>query len=75
MGVFLLGLLDSTGIPMVGGVDLYIVLVAMVDRSQGYLAAAAAIAGSLIGSLIAVSDRAQGRRRVSSPAHLQPSRR
>jgi membrane protein YqaA with SNARE-associated domain len=52
MGVFLLGLLDSTGIPMVGGVDLYIVLVAMADRSQGYLAAVAAIAGSLIGSLI-----------------------
>jgi membrane protein YqaA with SNARE-associated domain len=52
MGVFLLGLLDSTGIPMVGGVDLYIVLVAMVDRSQGYLAAVAAIAGSLIGSLL-----------------------
>jgi membrane protein YqaA with SNARE-associated domain len=52
MGVLLLGLLDSTGIPMVGGVDLYIVLVAMVDRSQGYLAAGAAIAGSLIGSLI-----------------------
>jgi membrane protein YqaA with SNARE-associated domain len=52
MGVFLLGLLDSTGIPMVGGVDLYIVLVAMVDRTQGYLAAGAAIAGSLIGSLL-----------------------
>jgi membrane protein YqaA with SNARE-associated domain len=51
-GVFLLGLLDSTGIPMVGGVDLYIVLVAVLDRSQGYLAAGAAIAGSLIGSLI-----------------------
>jgi membrane protein YqaA with SNARE-associated domain len=51
-GVFFLGLLDSTGIPMVGGVDLYIVLVAMVDRSQGYLAAGAAIAGSLIGSLV-----------------------
>jgi membrane protein YqaA with SNARE-associated domain len=51
-GVFFLGLLDSTGIPMVGGVDLYIVLVAMVDRSQGYLAAGAAIVGSLVGSLI-----------------------
>jgi len=37
---------------MVGGVDLYIVLVAVMDRSQGYLAAGAAIAGSLIGSLV-----------------------
>jgi membrane protein YqaA with SNARE-associated domain len=51
-GVFLLGLLDSTGIPMVGGVDALIVLVAVVNPSQGYLAAGAAIAGSLIGSLV-----------------------
>jgi membrane protein YqaA with SNARE-associated domain len=71
-GVFFLGLLDSTGIPMVGGVDLYIVLVAMVDRSQGYLAAAAAIAGSLIGSLVLFMIARKGgaeyhRRHTSSP--------
>jgi membrane protein YqaA with SNARE-associated domain len=50
--VFLLALLDSTGVPMVGGVDALIVLVAMMSRSQAYLAAATAIAGSLAGSLI-----------------------
>jgi membrane protein YqaA with SNARE-associated domain len=71
-GVFFLGLLDSTGIPMVGGVDLYIVLVAMVDRSQGYLAAGAAIAGSLIGSLVLFLIARKGgeeyhRRHTSSP--------
>ena len=71
-GVFFLGLLDSTGIPMVGGVDLYIVLVAMVDRSQGYLAACAAIAGSLIGSLVLFLIARKGgeeyhRRHTSSP--------
>ena len=43
---------DSTGIPMVGGVDAFIVLVAIVNRSQAYLAAATAILGSLVGSLI-----------------------
>jgi membrane protein YqaA with SNARE-associated domain len=43
---------DSTGIPMVGGVDAFIVLVAVVNRSQAYLAAATAIFGSLLGSLI-----------------------
>jgi membrane protein YqaA with SNARE-associated domain len=43
---------DSTGVPMVGGVDALIVLVAIVNRSQAYLAAATAILGSLIGSLI-----------------------
>ena len=52
MGVLLLGLLDSTGIPMVGGVDALIVLVAVMNPKQGYWAAAAAIAGSLIGSLV-----------------------
>jgi membrane protein YqaA with SNARE-associated domain len=72
MGVFLLGLLDSTGIPLVGGVDLYIVLVAMVDRSQGYLAAGAAIGGSLIGSLLLFWIAYKGgeeyhRRHTSSP--------
>jgi membrane protein YqaA with SNARE-associated domain len=51
-GVFLLALADSTGIPMVGGVDAFIVLVAIMSRSQAYLAAATAILGSLIGSLI-----------------------
>jgi membrane protein YqaA with SNARE-associated domain len=37
---------------MIGGVDAVIVLIAVASRSQAYLAAATAIAGSLIGSLI-----------------------
>lgn len=37
---------------MVGGVDALIVLVAVMNRSQAYWAAATAIAGSLVGSLI-----------------------
>ncbi len=37
---------------MVGGVDALIVLLAVVSRSQAYLAAGAAILGSLLGSLI-----------------------
>jgi membrane protein YqaA with SNARE-associated domain len=37
---------------MVGGVDALIVLVAVMNRSQAYLAAATAIAGSFVGSLI-----------------------
>lgn len=51
-GVFLLAMADSTGIPMVGGVDAFIVLVAIMNRSQAYLAASTAILGSLLGSLI-----------------------
>lgn len=37
---------------MVGGVDAFIVLVAIMNRTQAYLAAVTAILGSLIGSLI-----------------------
>ena len=37
---------------MIGGVDAVIVLIAVANRSQAYLAALTAIAGSLIGSLI-----------------------
>jgi membrane protein YqaA with SNARE-associated domain len=37
---------------MVGGVDAMIVLIAVTNRSQAYWAALAAIAGSLIGSLV-----------------------
>jgi membrane protein YqaA with SNARE-associated domain len=51
-GVFLLAIADSTGVPMVGGVDAFIVLIAIVNRSQAFLAAATAILGSLVGSLV-----------------------
>jgi membrane protein YqaA with SNARE-associated domain len=51
-GVFLLAIADSTGVPMIGGVDALIVLLAVVSRSQAYLAAASATLGSLVGSLI-----------------------
>jgi membrane protein YqaA with SNARE-associated domain len=51
-GVFFISLLDSTGVPMVGGVDALIVLIAVSNHAQGYVAAIAAIAGSLIGSLL-----------------------
>jgi membrane protein YqaA with SNARE-associated domain len=51
-GVLLLAILDSGGIPIVGGVDALVVAVAALDHSQAYWAAAAAIAGSVIGSLL-----------------------
>jgi membrane protein YqaA with SNARE-associated domain len=47
----LLAILDSGGFPIVGGVDAFVVVVAALDHSQAYWAAAAAIAGSVIGSL------------------------
>jgi len=50
-GVFVLAVLDSGGIPVVGGVDAMVVLVSALDHSQAFLAGAAAILGSLVGSL------------------------
>ena len=47
-----MAILDNTGVPMVGGVDVLIVLIAVADHAQAYWAAIAAIAGSLIGCLL-----------------------
>lgn len=43
---------DSTGVPMIGGVDALLVIIAIVSRSQAYLAAGAAVTGSLVGTMI-----------------------
>ncbi len=52
IGVFLLALLDSTGIPLPGGVDTLLVVVANQAPATGYLCAVLATVGSLIGSMI-----------------------
>lgn len=51
-GLFVLAILDSAGLPVVGGVDLLLVDIATTSPRIAYLAAACAIAGSLIGSSI-----------------------
>jgi membrane protein YqaA with SNARE-associated domain len=50
--LLLLAVLDSAGIPVVGGVDALLIAIATTKPSQAYLAAALAVAGSLAGSLI-----------------------
>ena len=47
-----MGIIDSAGLPIPGGVDALVVLVSSMHRTQGYLAAIAATAGSLAGNLI-----------------------
>jgi len=49
--VLLLSIVDSGGLPMVGGVDALLVFMAAVDHKNAYWAAVAAVVGSLIGSL------------------------
>jgi membrane protein YqaA with SNARE-associated domain len=51
-GLFVLSILDSAGLPIVGGVDAVLIAFAVDDPAQAYLAAAAATIGSLVGSLI-----------------------
>jgi membrane protein YqaA with SNARE-associated domain len=51
-GLFFLAILDSAGLPVVGGVDALLIAIATKDPRQAYVAAALAVAGSLAGSLI-----------------------
>lgn len=51
-GLFVLAILDSAGLPVVGGVDLLLITVAVNTPRYAYLAAVYAIAGSVAGSLI-----------------------
>jgi membrane protein YqaA with SNARE-associated domain len=51
-GLLLLALLDSAGMPVVGGVDALLIAVAATKPGEAYWAAALAVIGSLIGSLI-----------------------
>ncbi len=51
-GLLVLSILDSVGLPVVGGVDGLLIAVATDKPGQAYFAAACAIGGSLAGSLI-----------------------
>ena len=51
-GLLLLGLLDSAGIPIVGGVDALLLAIAANEPQQAYWAACLATLGSLAGSLV-----------------------
>ncbi len=52
VGLFLLAVIDSSGIPLPSSVDLLIVLLAAKNPSRAYLSAAIAITGSLLGCMI-----------------------
>lgn len=52
LGLVLLAVLDSAGIPIVGGVDALLMVVSALNPSVAYVSAAAAIVGSLIGNLV-----------------------
>ena len=51
-GVFFIAIIDSAGIPVIGGVDGLVITIAIGNREMAYPAAAMATLGSIIGSLI-----------------------
>jgi membrane protein YqaA with SNARE-associated domain len=51
-GVFLLGLIDSVGIPLPAAMDVLIILIAVRAPGRVYLAAGLGVIGSVIGNLI-----------------------
>jgi membrane protein DedA with SNARE-associated domain len=52
LGILLLAVLDSAGIPLPAGVEALIAAVAALDPSRGYIGAVVATAGSMVGNLI-----------------------
>jgi len=52
LGVFLLAILDSTGLPVVSGVDGLVILLAVQSPDSAYITAALAVVGSIMGSLV-----------------------
>ena len=52
LGVFVLAILDSAGVPLVSSVDGLVILLAVQSPGSAYITAALAVVGSLIGSLI-----------------------
>ena len=59
-GLLVLSILDSVGLPVVGGVDALLVAIATNKPGQAYGAAVCAIIGSLAGSLILFSIARKG---------------
>lgn len=60
LGLLFLSVLDSAGVPIVGGVDLLLVSISAEDPAKAWLAAVCAIAGSLIGSAVLFSIARKG---------------
>ena len=59
-GILLLAIVDSAGIPIPEGVDALLVLMASQHKTLGYLSAALAVIGSLIGSVFLFSVGRKG---------------
>jgi membrane protein YqaA with SNARE-associated domain len=66
VGLFVIGLLDSLGVPLVGGVDALLLYLSVKTPHVAYLAATTATAGSILGNLILFRTARYGVRRFAS---------
>ena len=66
LGVFVIGIVDSLAVPLVGGVDLLLIAVAVKTPNMAYIAATTATAGSILGNLLLFLGVRYGVRRFAS---------
>jgi membrane protein YqaA with SNARE-associated domain len=74
VGVFVIGLLDSLGVPLVGGVDFLLIYVAVNTPRMAYLAATTATVGSILGNLLLFLGARYGVRRFAGEEALDGKR-
>src|ERR1035437_583316 len=64
-GLFVIGLLDSLGVPLVGGVDALVIYLAVKTPHMAYIAATTATMGSILGTLLLFRPARYGVRRFA----------
>src|SRR5438270_11724165 len=67
-GILLLSILDSSGIPVAGVFDAFLILVAVERPSAAWLCAGLAVAGSMVGNVFLFSAAHRGGRRFMNRA-------
>jgi membrane protein YqaA with SNARE-associated domain len=67
-GILLLSILDSSGVPVAGVFDAFLILIAVERPSSAWLCAALAVAGSMVGNIILFSAAHRGGRRFMNKA-------
>jgi membrane protein YqaA with SNARE-associated domain len=63
-GVFLIGIIDSLGVPLPAGMDALLILIAVKAPERAFLAASLAVLGSMIGNLLLFQAARYGVRRL-----------
>jgi membrane protein YqaA with SNARE-associated domain len=68
VGILLLSILDSSGVPVAGVFDAFLILIAVERPSMAWLCAGLAVAGSMVGNVVLFSAAHRGGRRFMNRA-------